>query len=467
MSPTVIEHCHIATCDSVGTEYEDGHLVLSEGRITAVGAGPAPTGAAEPPAGGTATETVESTATRYVDGRGCLLTPGLINTHHHLYQWVTRAVSQDETLFGWLTTLYPVWAQIDAEIVHAAAAANLGWLALTGCTTSSDHHYVFPRRGGDLLAAEVTAAESIGLRFHPARGSMDLGASAGGLPPDSVVEDRDAILTATAEAIDRYHDPAEDAMLRIVVAPCSPFSVSEGLMREAAELARAKGVRLHTHLAETVEENRFCAEHYGCTPTEYAERLGWLGDDVWMAHCVHLDDAAIGRFAATGTGVAHCPTSNGRLGAGLAPVNELLKRRVPVGLGVDGAASNESGAMVDELHQALLVARLRDGPTALTARESLKLGTIGGARCLGRERELGSLEPGKLADLALWRVDGLAGDGIADPVATLVFGAPTLEASWVGGNPVVESGRLVGADAEALGAGARAAAAEIAARSAR
>jgi cytosine/adenosine deaminase-related metal-dependent hydrolase len=453
MSTTVIEHCHVATCDPDGSEFSDGHLVASDGVITAVGAGPAP---ADQP------EDAE-----HVDGHGCLLTPGLINTHHHLYQWVTRAVSQDETLFGWLTTLYPVWAHIDAEIVHAAAAANLGWLALTGTSTSSDHHYVFPRRGGDLLEAEITAARQIGLRFHPARGSMDLGQSAGGLPPDSVVEDRDAILAATAEAIDRHNDPAPDSMLRIVVAPCSPFSVSEGLMREAAELARARGVRLHTHLAETQDEDDYCAEHYGCTPTEYAEGLGWLGADVWMAHCVHLDDAAIDRFAHTGTGVAHCPTSNGRLGAGLAPVNQLLQRRVPVGLGVDGAASNESGRMVDELHQALLVARLRDGPTALSARQSLSLGTIGGARCLGREAEIGSLEPGKLADLALWRVDGLAGDGIIDPVATLVFGAPTLERLWVGGEPVVSDGRLTGADEASLGAGARAAAAELSARSIR
>jgi cytosine/adenosine deaminase-related metal-dependent hydrolase len=450
MGATVIEHCHIATCDGDGSEIRDGHLICRDGSIAAVGAGPAPP--------------VEGDVER-VDAHGCLLTPGLVNAHHHLYQWVTRAVSQDQTLFGWLTALYPIWAHIDAEIVHAAAAANLGWMALTGTTTCSDHHYVFPQRGGDLLEAEISAAQMIGLRFQPARGSMDLGASAGGLPPDSVVEDRDAILTATAEAIDRWHDPAPEAMLKIVVAPCSPFSVSEGLMREGAELARAKGVRLHTHLAETADEDAYCAEHYGCTPTQYAEGLGWLGADVWMAHCVHLDDDAIDRFAATGTGVAHCPTSNGRLGAGLAPVRELLGRQVPVGLGVDGAASNESGRMVDELHQALLLARLRDGPTALTARESLRLGTIGGARCLGREAEIGSLEPGKLADLALWRVDGLAGDGITDPVATLVFGAPRLDRLWVGGEPVVAGGALVGADEESLGAGARLAARRLIARS--
>jgi len=454
MIRTIVQNCHIATCDGAGSEYEDGHLVVEDGRIAAVGAGPAP-------------QLLTDGQTIRVDGRGCMLTPGLVNTHHHLYQWVTRAVSQDQTLFGWLTTLYPIWAGIDAEIVEAAAGANLGWLALTGCTTSSDHHYVFPKRGGDLMEAEITAARRIGLRFHPARGSMDLGQSKGGLPPDSVVEDRDEILSATAAAIDTYNDPSEESLLRIVVAPCSPFSVSEGLMREAADLARQKGVRLHTHLAETTDEGDYCAEHYGCTPTQYAERLGWLGDDVWMAHCVHLDDDAIERFAATGTGVAHCPTSNGRLGAGLAPVQRLLRRQVPVGLGVDGAASNESGRMVDELHQALLVARLRDGPRALSAREALTMATSGGARCLGREREFGSLEVGKLADLALWRVDGISGDGIGDPVATLVFGAPTLERLWVGGRPIVEQQELLTADANALGAGAKRAAVELAARAGR
>jgi cytosine/adenosine deaminase-related metal-dependent hydrolase len=343
--------------------------------------------------------------------------------------------------------------------VEAAAAANLGWLALTGCTTSSDHHYVFPQRGGDLLAAEICAARRLGLRFHPARGAMDLGQSKGGLPPDSVVEDRDEILNATAAAIDTYHDPSEESLLRIVVAPCSPFSVSEGLMRDAAELARKKGVRLHTHLAETSDEDEYCAEHYGCTPAQYAEGLGWLGDDVWMAHCVHLNDEAIDRFAATGTGVAHCPTSNGRLGAGLAPVQRLLERQVTVGLGVDGAASNESGRMVDELHQAL-----RDGPLALSARQALIMATAGGARCLGRERELGSLEVGKLADLALWRVDGLGGDGISDPVAALVFGAPALERLWVGGRAIVERQQLLSADARTLGARAERAARELATR---
>jgi cytosine/adenosine deaminase-related metal-dependent hydrolase len=266
---------------------------------------------------------------------------------------------------------------------------------------------------------------------------MNLGESAGGLPPDSVVEKHDDILAATQAAIDRWHDPSFGAMTRIAVAPCSPFSVTADLMRDSAELARQAGVRLHTHLAETTDEEDFCRATYGRTPAQYAEDLGWLGPDVWLAHCVHLSDEAIGRFAATATGVAHCPTSNGRLGSGIAPVRALLDAGAPVGLGVDGAASNESGRMIGELHQALLAARLRGGPLALSARQSLQLATMGGARCLGRTDELGSLEAGKLADVALWQTGGLAGAGIADPVCTLVFGAPSLDRLWVGGRPVV------------------------------
>lgn len=447
---TAIEGCHIATCDRRGEEHADGHLVVEAGRILAVGPGPVPPPLRE--------------GSRRIDGSGCLLTPGLVNTHHHLYQWLTRGLAQDEMLFGWLTTLYPIWAGIEAESVHAAAAANLGWLALSGATTVSDHHYVFPRGGGDLLEAEIRAAQRIGIRFHPARGSMDLGRSSGGLPPDSVVEDRDEILAATEAAIARWNDADEASMLRIVVGPCSPFSVTAELMREAAELARRTGVRLHTHLAETLDEEDFCRERFGCSPAQYAEALGWLGDDVWMAHCVHLSEEAVDRFARTGTGVAHCPTSNGRLGAGLAPVRALLRAGVPVGLGVDGSASNEAGRLVDELHQALLVARLRDGPQALSARECLRMGTIDGARCLGREAELGSLEPGKLADLALWRCDGLAGEGIGDPVATLVFGSPRLERLFVGGRPIVGEGRLLTCDEDELARDAGRAASAIRAR---
>jgi cytosine/adenosine deaminase-related metal-dependent hydrolase len=433
----LLENCAVATVDAAGTEYGTGHVVLDGDRIATVGPGPAP-------------EAVR-TGARVVDGSGCLATPGLVNTHHHLYQWATRGLAQQANLFGWLTELYPVWAGLDAEVVGAAAAANLGWLALSGCTTSTDHHYVFPRAGGDLLGAEITAARQIGLRFHPCRGSMDLGVSDGGLPPDELVEDTDTALAATEEAIKRYHDPSPGALLRIAVAPCSPFTVTPRLMREAAELARRHGVRLHTHLAETVDEEDYCRETHGCTPVEYAGRLGWLGPDVWLAHGVHLDPAAVGRLAATGTGVAHCPSSNARLGSGIAPVRDLLDAGVPVGLGVDGAASQEAGQLGAELHQAVYVARLRGGPAALTAREALALGTAGGARCLGRADELGSLEPGKLADVALWRLDGLGHAGIDDPVAALVFGPqPPLALLAVGGRVVVEDGTLTTADETAL-----------------
>ncbi len=450
----VIEGGFVATCDAAGSEHADGHVVFEGSRIVAVGPGRAP-GAYD--------------RAERIDAAGCLLTPGLVNTHHHLYQWITRGLAPDATLFGWLTTLYPLWAGLDAETVHASAAANLAWMALSGCATSSDHHYVFPTgaQAGDCLEAEIAAAGEIGLRFQPARGSMDLGASAGGLPPDSIVEDRDAILAATEAAIDRWHDPSFESMVRVVVGPCSPFTVTAGLMRDAAMLARRKGVRLHTHLAETRDEEDFCQARYGCSPTEYAEELGWLGPDVWMAHCVHLSDRAVARFGETGTGVAHCPTSNGRLGSGAAPLAGLLAAGSPVGLGVDGAASNESGRMVDELHQALLVARVRGGPDPLSARQALGLATRGGARCLGREDELGSLVPGRLADLALWRVDDLGGGGIADPVCTLVFGAPRLERLIVGGRTVVEAGRLLTADTGALARGAARAAAVLGERAAR
>ncbi|MFI2647464.1 8-oxoguanine deaminase [Micromonospora fulviviridis] len=429
----VIENCAVATVDRGWTEYRDGHVVVgADGRITAVGPGPA--------------RAVDPSARR-VDGTGCLATPGLVNAHHHLYQWVTRGLAQEADLFGWLTTLYPVWAHLDAEMVHAAAAAGLGWLALSGCTTSTDHHYVFPPGRDDPLAATIEAARRIGLRFQPSRGSMDLGRSDGGLPPDSLVEGTEAALLATEAAIDRYHDPSPGAMLRISVAPCSPFSVTATLMREAAALARRRGVRLHTHLAETVEEEEYCRATHGCTPVEYAERLGWLGDDVWLAHGVHLDDAALARLAATGTAVAHCPSSNARLGAGVARVPDLLAAGVPVGLGVDGAASQEAGQLGAELRQALYAARLRGGPAAMTARQALALGTVGGAECLGRADEIGSLEVGKLADVALWRLDGLGHAGIDDPVAALVLGPPApLALLLVGGRTVVEAGELRTAD---------------------
>ncbi|MGW4849471.1 8-oxoguanine deaminase [Nocardia brasiliensis] len=430
---TIIENAYLAPV--VGPEIPSGYLVIADGRIEALGAGPAP---AVPDA-------------QRVDGTGCLVTPGLVNTHHHLYQWATQGLYQDATLFEWLTGLYRTWAGMDAEVVYGAASAGLGWLALTGCTTSSDHHYVFPKGRGDLFDAEVRAAHEIGLRFHPCRGSMDRGQSAGGLPPDEVVEDRDEILLNTAETIDKYHDPSFDSMLRVAVAPCSPFSVSEGLMTDAALLARTKGVRLHTHLAETLDEEVHCREQMGCTPVEYMDKLGWLGDDVWFAHAVHLHDADIRRFAETGTGSAHCPSSNARLGAGIARVSELLRAGATVGLGVDGAASSELTSMAGELRQAMLFQRAVHGPTALTARQALEIGTLGGARNLGRQQEIGSLEVGKLADIAMWRVDGFRA-AVTDPVCTLVFGpTPPLARLFVGGRTVVADDELRTVSHDAVG----------------
>ncbi|HET6504940.1 MAG TPA: 8-oxoguanine deaminase [Amycolatopsis sp.] len=431
---TVLENAAIATVDAEGTEYRRGHVVIEGGRVLRVGEG-----------------RIDGEADRRIDCDGCLITPGLVNTHHHLYQWATRGLAADSTLFEWLVALYPVWGRLDAEITHSAASAGLARLALTGCTTVADHHYVFPADGGDPIEALVAAAHRIGVRAHLVRGSMDRGESAGGLPPDHLVEDTEAALLGTEAAIDAHHDPAPDARIRIAVGPCSPFSVSAALMTSSAELARRKGVRLHTHLAETRDEEAQCRAEFGCTPAEYADKLGWLADDVWLAHTVHLAPAAIRRLGATGTGAAHCPTSNGRLGSGIAPVRDLLDAGVPVGLGVDGAASNESGGLGEELHQALLQARQRGGPSSLTVRQALWMGTMGGARCLGRDAELGSVEPGKLADLAVWDLTGLAYAGIEDPVAALVLGAvPPLRLLLVGGETVVAGGALATADESTL-----------------
>ena len=418
-----------------GSEYTDGHVVVVAGRIEAVGPGPAPL--------------IEGA--RRVDARGCLVTPGLVNTHHHLYQWVTRGLAVDEGLFGWLTTLYPVWGRIDEQMTRAAAAAGLGWLARTGCTTSMDHHYVFPADGGDLLGAEIDAAREIGIRFLPTRGSMDLGRSAGGLPPDNVVERIDAILAATAEAVDTHHDPGPDSMLRIGIAPCSPFSVTADLLTESAALARDKRVRLHTHLAETRDEDDYCRERFAMAPVDYLGSLGWLGPDVWFAHGIHFDDAGIATLAESGTGVAHCPSSNARLGAGICRLRDLREAGVPVGLGVDGAASNEASSLLEEARHALLFARARDGAGALAVRDSLQTATIGGARTLGWDDQIGSLEIGKQADLAVWRLDTLPHADVVDPVAALILGAPPpLELLLVGGRPIIERNGLVTADEEAL-----------------
>jgi len=442
----------VATVDPDGTEYPGGTVVVEDGRIVAVSPGAGP-------------DYGDHVPTEHVDGTGHLLTPGLVNTHHHFYQWLTRGRAQEKDLFGWLTELYPVWARLDSELVYAAARASIAALATSGCSTAADHHYIFPDGAGDLIGASVRAARELGVRFQAARGSMDLGRSRGGLPPDFAVEDTDAALAATEQAIDAWHDPAADAMVRISVAPCSPFTVSEPLLTGAADLARRRGVRMHTHGAETQEEAEFCQSKFGQTPTEFLDAHGWLGADVWLAHCVHLDPAAIERIGVTGTGVAHCPSSNARLGAGIAPVPELLAAGAPVGLGVDGTSSNETGQLGPEIRQAILVARARRGPAALTARQALHAATAGGARCLGREEEVGSIEPGKLADLALWRVDGPLHSTIADPVAALALGAlPPLTLLLVQGQPIVTDGHLTRADPEDIAGQAATAARRLAER---
>src|SRR5581483_486341 len=370
---------------------------------------------------------------------GAVVTPGFVNTHHHLYQTLTRARVPDGDLFTWLKALYPVWARIDEGMEYAAARCGLAELALSGCSTVFDHHYVFPRGTSGLVEAEVRAAQELGLRIAASRGSMDLGESDGGLPPDSLAEKLDDVLADT----ERLAALDDGDRVQIVVAPCSPFSVTTRLMEESARLARRLGLQLHTHLAETVEEDAYCRETYNCTPVEYCERVGWLADDVWCAHCIHLSPDDVKRFGATGVGVAHCPTSNLRLGAGVAPLRELLDAGVRVGLGVDGSASNERSDLFFEVKQALLVARGRGGATALSVRDALRLGTRGGAEVLRRD-DIGSLEPGKRADLAVWRTDGLELGGADDPVAGLVLAGPhRVDALYVGGEQVVAGGALV------------------------
>ena len=415
----------IVTCDDAGTEHESGWLLVEDGLVSALGAGD------EPPA-----------ETR-IDLGGAVVTPGLVNTHHHLYQTLTRARAQEADLFTWLRELYPVWSRIDAESEYAAARTGLAELALSGCTTVFDHHYVFPRGRSGLIEAEAQAARELGVRLVASRGSMDLGVSDGGLPPDELVEEIDAVLAETERLVGALHEAGPGARLQIAVAPCSPFSVTGRLMEESAALARRHGLVLHTHLAETVEEEAYCRELYGCTPVEYLERLGWLAGDVWCAHCVHLSAGEVAGFAATGTGVAHCPTSNLRLGAGVAPVEDLVAAGVRVGLGVDGSASNERSDLFMEVKQALLVARGRGGPEAMTVRDALRLGTRGGAQVLRRD-DIGSLEPGKCADFAVWRTDGLELGGAEDLVAALVLSGPhRVDRLVVGGEDVVRGGALV------------------------
>ena len=418
----------IVTMDDAGTEHPDGWILVEDAVIAAVGAG---------------TEPEHDTR---VDLGDAVVTPGLVNTHHHLCQTLTRARAQQADLFTWLRELYPLWARLDAEAEYAAARTGLAELALSGCSTVFDHHYVFPRGREGILEAEVQAARELGVRIVASRGSMDLGVSDGGLPPDELVEDVDAVLADTERLHAELHEPGAGARVQIAVAPCSPFSVTGRLMEESAALARRLGLPLHTHLAETVEEEAYCRELYGCSPVEYLDGLGWLDGDVWCAHCVHLSDAEVARFAETGTGVAHCPTSNLRLGAGVAPVRQLADAGVRVGLGVDGSASNERSDLFFEVKQALLVARGRGGGEAMTAREALRLATRGGAAVIRRD-DIGSLEPGRQADLAVWRTDGLELGGADDLVAGLVLSGPhRVDRLVVGGEDVVRGGALVRAD---------------------
>ncbi|MEN9821834.1 MAG: hypothetical protein RLZ04_260, partial [Actinomycetota bacterium] len=420
----------VATVDAQRREIAGGWVAVTGGLVEAVGAStdPAPQ------------------ATEVIDATDCLVTPGLVNTHHHIYQNLTRAYPgmSDKPLFGWLQSLYPLWRAIDEESVYASAYVGLAELALSGCTTSTDHLYLHPHGAGDLLSAEITAARELGMRFHPTRGSMSLSEKDGGLPPDDVVSDDDSILAASEEAVLRHHDRSHGAMVRIALAPCSPFSVTESLMVRSAELAERLDVRLHTHFAENAEDDEFSLATFGCRPMEYLERTGWCSDRVWVAHCVMPNPDEIRRLGAAGVGVAHCPSSNCILSSGIAPVVPLRAAGVKVGLGVDGSSSADSASLWLEARSAMLLAKLRDGAHAGTARMALEMATLGGAGCLGREGEIGVIAPGAVADLAVWRLDGVMFSGAeADPVEAWLRSGPT--SAWhtiVHGRRVVSDGRL-------------------------
>ena len=432
----------MAAMDAPRTEIAGGWVAVTDGLVSGLGlAGTEPAGAA-----------------RTVDATDCLVTPGLINTHHHLYQNLTRAFrpALDGNLFDWLRTLYPLWARLDEEAAHVSAWVGLAELALSGCTTSTDHLYVHPAGAGDLISAEIEAAADLGVRFHPTRGSMSLSEKDGGLPPDSTVQTDDVILAESERLVAAHHDPAPGAMVRIALAPCSPFSVSTELMMATAELAERLDVRLHTHLAEDIGENDFCLEMFGMRPVDYFEHCGWGTARSWIAHCVQPDATDIARLGRWGTGVAHCPSSNMILGAGLAPVRELRAAGAPVGLGVDGSASADSGSLWTEARNAMLLARLRDGQAGrtgfFTAREALEMATRGGAGCLGRVGEIGELTVGACGDLAVWRLDGIAFAGAhSDPIeAWLRCGPVSAHHTIVAGRHVVEDGELTAAGTEQM-----------------
>ncbi len=432
MTPVVLVGAGtIVTMDDGRRELRGADVRIENGVIAAVGPG------------------LDRTGAEVIPVAGCVLTPGLVNTHHHLYQTLTRAVpgGQDALLFGWLRTLYPIWGRMGPDDMRVSAMVGLAELALSGCTTSSDHLYLFPN--GARLDDTIEGAREVGLRFHPTRGAMSIGESKGGLPPDSLVEDEAAILEDCIRVIDAFHDPRPGAMVRVGVAPCSPFSVTRELMRDAAILARDKGVRLHTHLAENDEDIAYSLAQFGCRPGQYAEDLGWTGDDVWHAHCVKLDAQEIDLFARTRTGVAHCPCSNCRLGSGIAPLRALRDAGVPVGLGVDGSASNDAASLIDEARQAMLLQRVARGADAMGAREALEIATRGGAAVLGRD-DLGQIAPGFRADIAVWDVSGVEAAGSWDRAALLLAGPRRVRDLWVEGRPVVREGRLVTVDVDTL-----------------
>ncbi len=421
---------HVVTMDADRREIAGGWVALTGGRVSALG-GPGE----EPP------------AARTLRADGCLVTPGLVNTHHHLYQNLTRAYAPAlaGSLFDWLTTLYPLWTRLDEEAAYVSAYVGLTELALGGCTTSTDHLYVHPRGAGDLISAEIAAARDLGMRFHPTRGSMSLSVKDGGLPPDEVVQDEDEILADSERLVARHHDPSPGAMVRIALAPCSPFSVTAELMRATAELAERLDVRLHTHLAEDVDEDDFCLATYGRRPVEHFEDVGWATDRTWVAHCVQPNPAEVERLGRAGTGVAHCPSSNMILGAGLAPVREFRAAGVPVGLGCDGSASADSASLWLEARTAMLLGKLRGGPGSTSARDALEIATRGGAGCLGRVGEIGELSVGACGDLAVWPLTGVPYAGaLTDPVeAWLRCGPTAARHTVVAGVPVVEDGAPV------------------------
>src|SRR6478735_2127486 len=421
----------VVTMDGARRELAGGWVAVTGGLVQAVGSS-----SDEPPA-----------AAEVVDVADCLVTPGLVNTHHHLYQNLTRAypAMTDKPLFGWLQSLYPLWRGLDEEAVYASAFVGLAELALSGCTTSTDHLYVHPHGAGDLLGAEIAAAREIGVRFHPTRGSMSLSEKDGGLPPDDVVADDDEILAASEAAVAAHHDPEHGAMVRIALAPCSPFSVTEDLMVRSAELAARLGVRLHTHFAENAEDDAFSQVTFGCRPLDYLERTGWCSDRTWVAHCVMPNAEEVRRLGAARIGVAHCPSSNLILASGISPVVDLRAAGVDVGLGVDGSSSADSASLWLEARQAMLLAKLRNGAAASTARMALEMATLGGAACLGRTGELGVLEQGAVGDVAVWSLTGPAFAGaVADPIeAWLRCGPVSARDTVVAGRPVVRDGSLV------------------------